>query len=167
MSKTALLVIDVQTGFTDGDPAVFDAPGMLARIHSLIAHARTADVPVIFVRHVEALEYDGPLHPTLDMQPGDPVIDKLTPDSFYETTLQETLQGLGVESLVLAGFQTEYCIDTTARRAFSQGYRVTLVADAHSTFPGETLTAEQIIAHHTGVLRGFAAVKPIAKISFE
>jgi hypothetical protein len=68
--------------------------------------------------------------------------------------------------LVLAGMQTEYCIDTTCRRARSQGYEVVLAADAHSTYPG-TLPAEQIIAHHNEVLRAFAGVRPAAEITFD
>ena len=43
---------------------------------------------------------------------------------------------------------TEYCIDTTCRRAVSLGYDVTLVADAHTTHDNDLLPAEKIIAHH-------------------
>ena len=52
---------------------------------------------------------------------------------------------------------TEYCVDTTSRRAVSMGYDVTLVGDAHTTFDNELLTAAQIIAHHNALLNGFDA----------
>ena len=38
-------------------------------------------------------------------------------------------------NVVMCGIQTEVCVDTTCRRAFSLGYRVTLASDAHSTWP--------------------------------
>lgn len=168
MPNTALLVIDVQSGFVDGENPVHDAQGVLSRIHSLIARAREANAAVIYVRHVEALEWDGPLHASLIPGPDEPIIDKLTPDSFHETGLQATLEGLNITSLVIAGFQTEFCIDTTTRRARSLGYDVTLAADAHSTFTFDDapLNAEQIIAHHSHVLSAFANVVPTADIVF-
>lgn len=168
MMKTALLIVDVQVSFIDGTPPVHNAQAMLARITSLIARARAAGVPVIFVQHVEEPEVDGPLHPALAPTLSDPIINKLTPDAFHETGLQATLRNREIDTLVLAGFQTEYCIDTTCRRARSMGYRVTLAADAHSTFSFDDapLNAEQIIAHHTHVLGAFATVIPAADIMF-
>ena len=52
---------------------------------------------------------------------------------------------------------TEYCIDTTVRRAFSLGYDVTLVADGHLTVDSGVLTFDQIISHHNSLLDGFDA----------
>lgn len=162
----ALVIIDVQTGFIDGDWAVYQAQERLERIKGLIERAKAAGVPVIFVRHDEAPEYDGPLHPEIAPKNGEPVISKMTPDSFYETDLQETLAGLGVKKLVLAGFQTDYCIDTTTRRAFSMGYDVTLAEDAHSTISDDFVEAPNIIAHHNNILRMFATLKPADEIEF-
>ena len=67
---------------------------------------------------------------------------------------------------------TEYCVDTTARRAVSMGYDVTLVSDAHTTIDNKLLTAAQIIAHHNALLDGFDAgphavtVKPADEVTF-
>ena len=52
---------------------------------------------------------------------------------------------------------TEYCVDTTCRRAVTLGYDVTLVADAHLTRNTPILTAAQIIAHHNLLLEGLSA----------
>jgi nicotinamidase-related amidase len=86
---------------------------------------------------------------------GDIVIQKNTPDAFYKTNLCEKLESKGIRNLIVAGLQTEYCVDTTCRRAFSLGYNVTLVKDAHSTWDTSILSAEQIIEHHSSVLSGF------------
>ncbi len=167
-AKTALIIIDVQVGFLEGEWRVHDAPEVLKRLQTLIKNARGNNLPVIFVRHDEDPENDGPLHPALGVQADDVVISKLTPDSFYNTALQETLQAQNIEQLIVAGFQTEYCVDTTTRRARSLDYKVILVKDAHSTFnfPDSSLNAEQIIAHHSDVLQGFAKVIPLAEIDF-
>jgi nicotinamidase-related amidase len=55
------------------------------------------------------------------------MIKKETPDAFHKTNLHQKLKSKGIEKLVIAGLQTEYCIDTTCRRAYSLGYEVVLV----------------------------------------
>jgi nicotinamidase-related amidase len=52
---------------------------------------------------------------------------------------------------------TQYCIDTTVRRAVSLGYDVILAADGHTTADSQVLPFEQIVAHHNSVLDGFDA----------
>jgi nicotinamidase-related amidase len=95
------------------------------------------------------------------------VIHKRHPDSFQETELQHELKERGIEYLVIAGIQTEYCVDTTCRRAYSLGYDVILVQDGHSTWDSEPLDASQIIAHHNNVLGGwFTRLQPAREIVF-
>ena len=175
--KTALVVIDTQVGMfeTPGLPPVPNGERLLENIEGLIRRAREADVAVVHVRHA-----DGPghplergtrgweTHPRVAPKDGEPVVDKETPDAFLRTTLGEELESRGIGRLVLAGMQTEYCVDTTCRRAFGLGYDVTLAADAHGTFDGENLTAAQAVAHHNEVMgNGFAEVVPAREISFE
>ena len=96
------------------------------------------------------------------------MVQKRHPDAFQETTLRELLELRGIRRLVLTGMQTEYCVDTTCRRAYSLGYDVTLVSDAHTTWDTEHLTASQIIAHHNDTLGGwFAKLKAASDIAFE
>jgi len=95
------------------------------------------------------------MHPSIAPIEGDVLIQKKTPDAFHETNLRNELESREIRKLVVAGLQTEYCVDTTCRRAFSLGYEVTLVKDAHSTWGTSTLSAEQIIEHHNNVLSGF------------
>jgi len=83
------------------------------------------------------------------------VVEKRTPDAFHETGLHDALESLNIKRLVIAGLQTEYCIDTTCRRTYTLGYDVTLVRDAHSTWDYPQLTAQEIIDHHNRVLGGW------------
>ena len=177
MSKTALLVIDVQRAFFDDDaiPPVCDGEQVLARISDVIRRARASGLPVVYVQHAggsgHPLAQGGKgwqIHPEVQPQDGDVIVTKTTPDSFYETHLKADLDTLGVESLIVVGNQTEFCVDTTCRRARSLGYKVTLLKDAHSTWDNEHLTAQQIIDHHNFVLgRQFVSVDESSSIDFD
>jgi nicotinamidase-related amidase len=152
----------------------FDGEGMLSRITGLVARAREANAPVIFVQHdggaghpLEKPNENWEVHLDTGYLAHDLVIEKRNCDAFQDTELQKTLVDLGIKQVVLAGMMTEYCVDTTCRRAFSLGYDVILAGDAHSTLSRVELSAEQIIGHHNSVLNGsFASVKSSAQIEF-
>lgn len=174
MSDTALLIIDMQIGnFSEPDP-VYKGDELLAKVKSLIAKGRSAQMPIVYVQNNggsgDPDEYGTPgwqIHPSIAPVEGDVVIQKKTPDAFHETNLQRELKSKGIRELVVAGLQTEYCVDTTCRRAFSLGYAVILVKDAHSTWDSQLFTAEQIIKHHNDVLGGwFATLKNAREIRF-
>ncbi|HLZ62853.1 MAG TPA: cysteine hydrolase family protein [Ktedonosporobacter sp.] len=175
MADTALLVIDVQVGMFAEDDPVYQGNQLLATISNLIEKARQAEIPVIYIQHgskrkghpVEEGTAGWQLHPAIAPQEGDAVVRKRMPDSFYETSLQEELVARGIKKLVITGIQTDLCVDTTSRRACSLDYDVTLVADGHSTWDREQLSAPQIIAHHNSVLDGwFVTLKKADEISF-
>lgn len=166
MSTRALLVVDVQAGFIDGTTAVYKAHEMLERIETLIERARQAGTPVVYVQHDEALEYDGPLHPRIAPQDDEPVVHKLQPDAFADTDLQDILENLSVEALVIAGFQTEYCINATSRQAHKRGYAVTIVKDAHSTLGDTPADAEALIADYNQQFQTFARLIPAHSIEW-
>ena len=162
-ADTGLLIIDVQVGIIDGFHA-YKGSEVLEQINGLIGRARASNTPIIYVQHegsqgdpLEAGTEGWQIHPAIKPRADDLVVRKRAPDSFFETTLQSELQQRGIKRLILTGCQTEYCVDTTSRRAVSMGYDVTLVSDAHTTVDNDLLTASQIIAHHNALLRGFDA----------
>jgi nicotinamidase-related amidase len=162
LSRKALLIIDVQQSMFKEEGEVHNAEALLQAITTLKAKAELMDIPVFLIQHeapegkpLERGTTGWEIHPRVK---GGTVIHKLTPDSFHQTNLHEQLQTRGVEELFLTGIQSEVCVDTTCRRAFSMGYKVTLVSDAHSTWDSGVLKAEDIIHHHNGVLRWFADV---------
>ena len=85
---------------------------------------------------------------------------KTATDSFHSTPLHDILRENGITDLVICGLQSEFCIDTTTRRALALGYPVTLVADGHSTLDNGTLTAAQISAHHNETLANITSFGP-------
>jgi nicotinamidase-related amidase len=147
MTKKALIIIDVQNGMFLEGHAVYDGEQLLQNLNGLIAKARASQTPVIYVQHnePEGLVYGTEwweIHPAIAPENGDLIIHKKRPDSFYQTPLDEELKKLGVEHVCLAGIQTDYCVDTTCRSAFSHGYSVTLFSDTHTTVDAGDLTAE-------------------------
>lgn len=155
----ALLIIDVQEALCSGDDECYDIPRLLTIINSLSARARkAADTIVVLVQHEEegsSLQRGSrgwQLARKLVIAKEDVLVGKDTPDSFHNTRLLEVLQEHKVDRLVICGLQSDYCIDTTTRRALSLGYGVQLVEDGHSTEDNGVLTAAQIIAHHNVTL---------------
>lgn len=157
--KTALVVIDVQVGVVDWPAIGAEGEAVLANINALLAQARATGVPVIYVQDNDMGEPVGSpgwqIHPAIAPQPGEPVVNKLACDAFYETTLTDELTERGITRLVVCGCRSQYCIDTSCRSAVARGYDVTLVSDAHMTMENGVLSAAQIIAHTNQTLWGF------------
>jgi nicotinamidase-related amidase len=163
--RSALLIIDVQHALCTGEYAAFDIERVIERINAVSAKARAAGAPVVLIQHEDAgvLEFgtDGwQLAAALATHPADIRLRKKTPDSFHHTELHRLLQEHGVTNLVVCGLQSDFCIDTTARRALALGYPVTLVSDAHSTVDNGVLSAAQISAHHTTTLANIESFGP-------
>jgi len=165
--NTALLIVDLQVAMfeSESEPPIHDAHRLLQRAADLIQRARTAGVPVIFVRHdggpgdpLEAGRPGWDIHPTLEPAPEETIVEKSWPDSFQETDLGDLLAQGGITRLIIAGAQTDFCINATCRRAAALGYDTTLVADTHSTWGSKGKTAEEIIAAHNSQL-GEAGVR--------
>jgi nicotinamidase-related amidase len=168
-TQAALLVIDVQVGLI-GEPA-YRGPEVLANIAALLARARAAGTPVIYMQHDGdsggRLAPGAPgwaIHTTVAPHEGEPIIRKRASDSFYQTTLQAELATRHIQHLVITGCRTEMCIDTTSRAAISHGYNVTLVTDAHSTVDNEILSSAQIVAHHNTTLDDFGSDEHVVTI---
>jgi nicotinamidase-related amidase len=158
-----LLIIDVQVGIIEGFNA-YRGLEVLELINRLRSKARASNLPIIYVQHdgesghpLEVGTEGWQLYPVIKPNEEDLIIRKRASDSFFETTLQRELEARGTKHLIVSGCMTEYCVDTTSRRAISMGYDVTLVSDAHTTIDNELLTAPQIIAHHNALLDGFDA----------
>ena len=164
--QTAILVIDVQQGLCEGPDAAHDCPGTIERINVVTHRGRVAGVPVFFIQHESSAGYlehgsrEWQLATGLQVQTGDRRIRKTTPDSFLRTELHEALQALGVKDLVVCGMHTEFCVDTTTRKALALGYPVVLVSDAHTSAGNAAIGAQQVIAHHNATLTNISSFGP-------
>ena len=120
---TALLIIDMQHALCSGEEAAFGIENVIEKINALSARARASASPVILIQHEEG---DGPLQfgsegwslaAGLLTAAEDIRLRKKTPNSFHGTELHRLLQDRGVSRVVICGLQTEFCVDTTVRRA--------------------------------------------------
>lgn len=167
LTTQALLVIDMQQALCEGDGAAFDTPGVIARINALSARARAAGVPVIWVQHEGSGGYLAHGTPGWQLANGlqvdhatDLRVRKTTPDSFLRTPLAELLAQRGIKELVVCGMHTEFCVDTTTRRALALGYPVVLVADTHTSAGNAHLSPQQVVAHHNATLCNISSFGP-------
>ena len=121
---------------------------------------------VVFIQHESksgTLEFGTDawqLAPGLTVEATDLRLLKTSPDSFHRTGLEDLLKQRAVTDIVICGMHTEFCIDTTIRRALALGYPVVLVEDAHTTENKEHLSASQIIRHHNETLTNISSFGP-------
>ena len=164
---TALLIIDVQQVLCPGADAAFDVERVIDRINLVSQKARAAGALVVVIQH----ETEGTgetdygtdpwrLAPALKTENSDVFLRKNATDSFHQTELQATLRSRGIDRLIICGLQSEFCVDTTTRRALALGYPVVLVADGHSTLDNGALSAAQISAHHHETLANIRSFGP-------
>jgi len=167
----ALLVIDVQNEYVTGGLPIAHPPveSSLERIGVAIDAAHAHGLPVVVVRHTEPDPAGGlfvagtpawDLHEVVTSRAHDVVIDKTLPGSFTGTELQSWLDGRGIDSLVVVGYMTHMCVDTTTRQAMHLGLDVTVLDDATGTIDvSDDLPAALVHRVEIGVLGdGFARV---------
>jgi nicotinamidase-related amidase len=167
----ALVIIDVQDailqglGTPDRQPHIDAALETTIERLQLVQHkARAAGAPIIIVQHdgeethrLARGSAGWALRKEIAPLPHEVIVHKTSCDSFFETDLAARLQEQSATHLMIGGCMTQFCVDTTARRAVSLGYDVTLLADGHTTADMGALTSSQIIEHHNRLLDGFDA----------
>jgi gluconolactonase len=162
---SALLVVDLQNdtvgeqgAFADDGAAAFAARhGVLEKAKRLVAAARSAGMPVVFVWHIDEpghrdstrnaklfrdiVSSNGLVRGTwgaapvdgLEPDEGDAVVEKQRMSAFNSTTLDTKLRGLGAKTIVVCGAWTNFAIEHTCRDGADHGYEVVLAADATAT----------------------------------
>jgi nicotinamidase-related amidase len=142
LMKEALLVIDVQNEYFTGRLPVTYPHGSFRNILLAMDAAHAAHMPVIMIQHANraagaATFVPGTpgweLHPDVNARPHDLLMEKTLPGSFTGTHLDAWLKERGVNTVVIAGYMTQMCCDTTSRQAFHRGYTVKFLADATGT----------------------------------
>jgi len=169
MNNSAVIVIDMQRGLFDVEPSPYNTDKVIQVINNVTKKARKSKVPVLFIHHERkegVLEYKSEgwnLLPELYVVNGDYKVQKTTPDSFLNTKLESILKALNINNLIVCGYASEFCVDTTVRSAAALGYDVQLVGDAHTTCDKEHLIAKDIITHHNSTLSNVSSFEAIIK----
>ena len=144
--ETALLLIDVQVGVDvlthwGGPTGRRNNPNAENKMLQLLAAWRAAKLKVAFTRH-DSREAASPLKfslPTGAQKPGfepvagEIVVEKDVNSGFIGTDLEVQLRRAGISRLVIVGFFTNFCVETTTRMAGNLGFDTYLVEDCCST----------------------------------
>jgi nicotinamidase-related amidase len=165
LTDSALIMIDCQNTYRHGVMQLDGAEEAIAEAARVLARARASGIPVFHIMHDggPGSPYDvtaeiGQISDEVAPIAGEPVIVKKFPSSFVGTDLAAQLEQTGRPDLVLTGFMTHMCVNSTARDAFNLGYRPTIVASATATrdlpVPGGTSVPATTL--QTATLAGIA-----------
>lgn len=161
LNDSALILIDIQNTYRQGLMQLTNVEPAIIEAQKLLKIARELKIPVIHIQHDA-----GPGSPydisaeigaiAIEVAPiaGEKVIIKNYPNAFIQTPLDAELKALGIKNIVLAGFMTHMCVNSTAHGAFNLGYAATIIASATASRPlmsinGRVLSAEEV---HLGAL---------------
>lgn len=144
--STALVIIDTQVGAFTGQWAMPDGDALIAACRRAVAHARTRGWTVLWVQHHEvAGAMDGAgfaIDPRLEPADDEARIVKVLPDAFSNAALAQLLAGH--DRILLAGLQSDCCVQATALGGQRRGLPMALLADAHHTWPQQGFTAAAV-----------------------
>lgn len=161
LKDSALVMIDCQNTYRSGIMQLTGVEEALQEAQKLLHMARALKIPVFHIRHDAGpgTPYDvnasiGAIADEVAPVASEAVITKNYPNAFIQTDLDAQLKATGVKNLVLAGFMTHMCINSTAHGAFNLGYNVAVVASATATRPlqaasGKVLSAQEV---HDGAI---------------
>ncbi len=154
--ESALILIDIQNTYRTGVMQLTNVEPAIKAAQSLLQKARTMGVPVIHIQHDAGVgtPYDiqaeiGAIASEVAPIAGEQVIVKNYPNAFVQTTLDAELKKLGLHHIVLAGFMTHMCVNSTAHGGFNLGYAPCVIANATATRPlasanGKVLSADEV-----------------------
>ena len=150
----AFVVVDMQAGLLAGAPK-HDLDGVVNRINLLAEKVRKDGGSVIWIRHCgkmgDNLERGVPgweFLSELRRQGEDVVIEKTLNDPYVGTKLAETLAQMKPHRVLVAGWATDFCVDSTVRSTVSNDHHVVAVSDGHTLSDRPHLPATTVIAHH-------------------
>ena len=140
LSESALVMVDCQNTYRQGIMQLTHVEPALLEAQKLLNKARALGIPIIHIQHDAgpSTPYDirtniGAIADEVAPQNGEAVVVKQYPNAFCHTPLEAQLKSLNIEHIVLAGFMTHMCINSTARGAFNLGFKPTVVASACAT----------------------------------
>jgi nicotinamidase-related amidase len=154
MTKTALVLIDLQNGIVTRQTKPHTAAEVMERARTLAEAFRAKGAPVIYVRVLMSdflqlnVDESMTLPPNLPAelseiaeaagkQEGDLLITKRHWGAFAGTPLEQELRSRGIETVVLGGIATNMGVESTLRQGTGLGFHFVTVQDACSTFSPE------------------------------
>ena len=140
LADSTLIMIDCQNTYTQGVLELEGVQPALDQAAELLDRARSARIPIVHIMHdagpgspYDVRDQIGQIVDRVAPREGEPVVVKTFPNAFTGTDLDQRLTAAQGRDLILAGFMTHMCVNSTARGAFSLGHAPTVVAGATAT----------------------------------
>ena len=149
MSKSCLIIIDMQNGVLKLKNGISNADTIIGYSKSCLEHAINNDIQIILTQHENKSFL---IKHTKDWELIDPlkkysakssIIEKKNPSIFKDTGLQDYLQQINITDIYIGGLISNGCVKEACLDSIKHGYNVHLLKDCHSTF---YTNAEKIIA---------------------
>lgn len=161
LKDSALIMIDCQNTYRGGVMQLTGVEEAIKEAKKLLEMARDLKIPIFHIQHDAGpgSPYDvsaeiGRISEEVAPRDGEPLITKNFPNAFVQTDLEQRLNTLGIKNIVLAGFMTHMCVNSTAHGGFNLGFSPTVAASATATRPlqaanGKVLSAQEV---HDGAI---------------
>lgn len=171
MSRSVLLVVDVQTALIEACP--YNKQRTIKNIKKLISTARDNQKEIIFIRHDvsntterESIIGKWDIYSEVAPDKNEMIFNKQYNSAFYKTGLKSYLESKKIDTIILVGLQTEYCVDTTCKVAFEYGYNVIIPEETNTTFDNEYLPGNMLYELYNYKIwdKRFANVIPVKEV---
>lgn len=141
LSESVVLVIDAQKEYTEGKLPLSGIEASVDKLAKLIERARKLKVPVIHIVHKGksgsvAFDQDTRYFEIIDkVKPieNETIVEKTLPSSFKNTDLNLILEKIGRKNLVITGYMTHMCVNSTTRDAAELGYNCVVIEELTAT----------------------------------
>jgi nicotinamidase-related amidase len=133
--KKALLILDPQNDFFGEDNQNLPAfQATIPIINAVIAIFREQHWPIIFIQHTSKRKPEGSenwkIHPQFNHHSDDIFLNKTHYSAFWKTNLETTLKEKQVDSVIVCGYMSEYCVLSTLRGAVERGFESVILEDS-------------------------------------
>jgi nicotinamidase-related amidase len=155
--KRALLVIDIQNEYFTGKLPVTYPKNSFENILKVMDFAIKKDIKVVLIQHTnlgkDTVTFnkgteEHKIHEGVLKRKYDKIIEKNLPGSLTGTELKPWLKENEIDTVVICGYMTQMCCDTTARQAMHLGFKVEFLSDATGTLDisnsGGAINAEEL-----------------------
>lgn len=171
MKNIALMVIDMQEGLVKDHP--YNERKVIENIKKLLKTARENNLEIVYVRHDDGQGTDlaygtdaWQVYSEIKPEKGEYIVEKTYNSAFHKTDLREYLNSKNIDTVILTGMQTEYCIDATLKSAFDYEYEIIIPEETNTTFDNEYMTGGNLYEFYNYKIwnKRFAKVMPVEDV---
>lgn len=161
----------MQEGLVKDHP--YNERKVIENIQKLLKTARENNLEIVYVRHDDGQGTDlaygtdaWQVYSEIKPEKGEYIVEKTYNSAFHKTDLREYLNNKNIDTLVLTGMQTEYCIDATLKSAFDYEYEIIIPEETNTTFDNEYMTGGNLYEFYNYKIwnKRFAKVMPVEDV---